>query len=462
VTVTGHAHVAAARTGAAFTDLDLPPALTRALARQDITTPTPVQECVVPDALAGRDVLGRARTGSGKTLAFGLPVLARLAGGRSRPKSPRGLVILPTRELANQVRQALEPLAQALGLRIATVYGGTPYDRQIKRLRQGVDIVVATPGRLDDLIKRGACRLDRVEIVVLDEADHLCDLGFYPAVTALVAQTPETGQRLLLSATLDGDVDRIVKRHLKSPVTHEVDPSEGAVTTMDHHVLVVTAEHKMQMMRDLLRANPRSIVFTRTRHGAQSLARRLNKAGVTAVDLHGSLSQRARERNLRSFSTGAADVVVATDVAARGIHVDGVGMVVHYDMPAESKAYLHRSGRTARAGSSGAVVTVAADGEVGQVVRLHRSAGVESRHHDARTAPQPMTPEALAQAGTPSAEVTVKGSARPGGGRRAGGGRPRRRPQGQRGTGQGGSRQGPGKGRGRGGASRARRSATTQ
>jgi superfamily II DNA/RNA helicase len=413
-----------------LTDLALPAALTRALARQGITTPTAIQSAVVPDALAGHDVLGRARTGSGKTLAFGLPVLARLANGRSRAKSPRGLVILPTRELANQVHKALEPLAQTLRLRVATVYGGTSYDRQIRRLREGVDIVVATPGRLDDLIKRGACRLDQVEIVVLDEADHLCDLGFYPAVNALVGQTPPSGQRLLLSATLDGDVDRLVKRHLKSPVTHEVDPGQGAVTTMDHHVLVVTAEGKVEATKDLLRANPRSIVFTRTRHGATALARKLNRVGVTAVDLHGSLSQNARERNLSRFRSGQANVVVATDVAARGIHVDGVGMVVHYDMPTESKAYLHRSGRTARAGSSGAVVTVADDTQVSQVLRLHRTAGVESRHHDARTAPQPMTPEALSEAGTPSAQIQPKRSAQPSRTRRSGGGRPGRgRPQ---------------------------------
>lgn len=409
-----------------FTDLALPSALTSALARQNITTPTPIQAAVVPDALAGRDVLGRARTGSGKTLAFGLPMLARLADGRSMPKSPRGLIVLPTRELANQVRQALEPLAQLLRLRLATVYGGTGYERQIRRLREGVDIVVATPGRLDDLVKRGACRLDRVEIVVLDEADHLCDLGFYPAVTALVAQTPPTGQRLLLSATLDGDVDRLVKRHLQSPVTHEVDPSQGAVTTMDHHVLVVGADTKLHATRELLRANPRSIVFTRTRHGASALARKLNQSGVTAVDLHGSLSQPARERNLKRFRTGEANVVVATDVAARGIHVDGVGMVVHYDIPAEPKAYLHRSGRTARAGSSGTVVTVTDNAQVRQVLRLHRTVGVESRHHDALTAPQPMTPEALAAAGTPAAQVGAS-KHKQGGTHRPSGVRPQRR-----------------------------------
>jgi len=396
-----------------FTDLDLPVPLVRTLARQHITSPTPVQAAVVPDALAGRDVLGRARTGSGKTLAFGLPMLARLAGARSKPKSPRGLIIVPTRELAVQVRQAMEPLATALGLRLVTVYGGAPYDRQIRGLRDGADIVVATAGRLEDLIERGACRLDRVEITVLDEADHLCDLGFFPVVTALLEQTPANGQRLLLSATLDGDVDRLVRRYLSGPVVHQIDTDRSSITTMDHHVLLVGPDNKLQATRDLLLANPRSIVFTRTRRGATQLARKLSDAGVGAVDLHGALTQRARERNLAKFRTGRANVVVATDVAARGIHVDGVALVVHYDMPNESKAYLHRSGRTARAGSSGAVVTVATNREVGQLIRLHRSAGVDARHHDARTAPQPMTAKSLAGSGVASPRASVPTSTRP-------------------------------------------------
>jgi superfamily II DNA/RNA helicase len=384
---------------ATFTDLGLTPALTRALAKTGVTVPTPVQLAVLPDALARRDVLGKAATGSGKTLAFGLPVLARLAGGRTRSRSPRAIVIVPTRELAGQVRTALEPLASAVGLRVATVYGGTPYDRQIKRLRAGVDLVIATPGRLDDLVRRGACLLDDVQVLVLDEADHLCDLGFYPVVSGLVSKTPATGQRMLLSATLDGDVDRLVRAHLKNPVLHDCALDEVA-PDLTHHVLVTGTGNKIDSAARLLRANPRSIVFTRTRRGATRLATDLAARGITTVDLHGSLSQNARERNLRKFKNGQADVVVATDVAARGIHVDGIGLVVHYDAPTESKAYVHRSGRTARAGSSGAVVTMATHPQVSEIGRLHRAAGVTARHHDVSSAPEPMTSDALAEAGT--------------------------------------------------------------
>ncbi len=405
----------------AFSAMGLPPRVVDVLAGQGITVPTPVQAAVVPDALSGRDVLGRARTGSGKTLAFGLPVLARLAGGRRRPHAPRALIVLPTRELANQVRAALEPLAHAMQLRMVTVYGGTPYDRQLKRLKQGVDLVVATPGRLDDLIKRRACRLDDVEVVVLDEADHLCDLGFYPAVDGLLKQTPAGGQRMLLSATLDGDVDRLVRAHLHDPARHDLDPDDGGPGTVDHHVLVTAPGAKAKTAATLLAANPRSIVFTRTRAGATQLARSLSAAGVPAVDLHGDLSQRLRERNLRKFSGGGADVGVATDVAARGIHVDKVSLVVHYDVPDDSKLFLHRSGRTARAGQSGAVVTMTTPHLVEQVVRLQRRAGVQARHHDERTAPRPMTVEALAESGSAAPEVSRghgKSAARPGAGPR--------------------------------------------
>ncbi len=394
----------AADTLASFLDFDLPDPLVRALERQGITVPTPVQSAVLPDALAGRDVLGRARTGSGKTLAFGLPILTRLQGGRSRPKAPRALILVPTRELASQVRLAIEPLADTLKLSMVTVYGGTPYDRQIKRLRRGVDVVVATPGRLDDLIARGACRLDEVEIAVVDEADHMCDLGFYPAVDALLAQTRSGGQRLLLSATLDGDVDRLVRTHLSNPVKHELDPADDGPATVAHHVLVTAHTAKVETATRLLEANPRSIVFTRTRDGATDLARELTAAGVGAVDMHGNLTQGARERNLRKFRSGQATVIVATDVAARGIHVDQVGMVVHYDVPTETKAYLHRSGRTARAGAFGAVVAITTPRFVDQVVRLQHAAGVEARHHDILTAPQPMTVDALAASGSEAPE----------------------------------------------------------
>lgn len=383
-----------------FSTLDLPAALVSALAKQEITTPSPVQMAVIPDALAGSNVLGRARTGSGKTLSFGIPVLVRLAGRQSRPKAPRGLILLPTRELATQVRAAMEPLAQKMGLRLTTVYGGVPINKQINALKGGVDIVIATPGRLTDLLDRRCMTLDDIEITVLDEADHLCDLGFYKPIDALLAKTPAGSQRLLLSATLDGDVNKLVRRHLPQHVLHEVDSGESTVDTMEHHVLVSPATEKSKAAFDLLRANPRSIVFARTRRGATRLARQLTQAGIEAVDMHGDLSQRHRERNLEAFSSGRASVLVATDVAARGIHVDGIGLVVHYDAPAEHKAYQHRSGRTARAGESGSVVTMTTPEALRDVITLQHKAGVTARHHDVRTAPTPMTVENLSGAGT--------------------------------------------------------------
>ena len=385
-----------------FADLSLSTGVVAALAEQGITDPTPVQDAVLPDALAGHDVLGRARTGSGKTLAFGLPVLSRLAGRRSRPCHPRALIIVPTRELANQVTRALLPLAQATGLRLTTVYGGTPYERQTRQLRQRADVVVATPGRLEDLFENGYIFFDDIEMTVLDEADHLCDLGFYPAVDKLVGLTPAGSQRLLLSATLDGDVDLLVRTHLREPRVHELDPSAGAVTTMTHHTLVVAGfRDKIEAVRRLVAANGRSIVFTRTREGAVELAEALSTAGVEAVDLHGNLSQRVRERNLERFTRGQAQAVVATDVAARGIHVDDVSLVIHFDAANDPKAYLHRSGRTARAGADGAVITLSTPKLVSQVVRLQQGAGVDVLHHDLRSAPQPMTAEALVESGHP-------------------------------------------------------------
>ena len=401
-----------------FAELGLSEKVIAALQRVEIITPTPVQAAVIPDAMSGHDVLGRAQTGSGKTLAFGLPILARLAGERSRPKHPRALIVVPTRELATQVRRSLEPLASAVQLKLVTVYGGTPYDRQIKQLRAGADIVVATPGRLQDLMDKGHCRTDDVQLTVLDEADHLCDLGFYPAVDKLLKATPPTGQRMLLSATLDGDVDRLVRAHLREPVLHELDPNKGAVTTMAHHVLVVGGfRDKVEAAVALVEANPRSIVFTRTREGATELAEAFGTHGIEAVDLHGNLSQRVRERNLHKFSSGKASVVVATDVAARGIHVDSVGLVVHFDAPADAKAYLHRSGRTARAGESGAVVSITTPRQVDELVRMMSRAGVESLHHDSRTTPRPMTAHALSTSGTPAPAANRGGSTGAGRGR---------------------------------------------
>ena len=430
-------------TGPSFAELGLHEKVVAALAKIEITHPTPVQAAVVPDAMAGHDVLGRAQTGSGKTLAFGLPILARLAGTKSRPKQPRALIIVPTRELATQVRRSLEPLAFAVHLKLATVYGGTSYDRQIKQLRGGADIVVATPGRLQDLMDRGVCRTDDVEVTVLDEADHLCDLGFYPAVDELMSQTPEGSQRLLLSATLDGDVDKLVRTHLRTPKLHELDPNAGAVTTMAHHVMMVGGfRDKVEAATALVEANPRSIIFTRTREGATELRDALGEGGIEAVDLHGNLSQRVRERNLHKFSTGKAKVVVATDVAARGIHVDNVDVVVHFDAPTDAKAYLHRSGRTARAGESGMVVTITTPRQLDEIVRMQSRAGVESRHHDIRTTPRPMNAETLAESGEAAPPVRKGGGGA--GGRRGPGGRPGGRgPAGGRG-GYRGSRDGRG------------------
>ena len=438
-----------------FSTLSLPQSIVTTLARQDIVNPSPVQMAVIPDALAGKNVLGRARTGSGKTLAFGLPVLARLAGRTSRPRAPRALILLPTRELATQVRAAMEPLAQKMGLRLTTVYGGGPINKPINTLKNGVDVVIATPGRLTDLLDRRCMTLDDIEITVLDEADHLCDLGFYKPIDAILTKTPERSQRLLLSATLDGDVNKLVKRHLPQHVLHEVDSGESTVETMEHHVLVSAATEKSKAAFDLLRANPRSIVFTRTRRGAMRLAKQLTQNGIEAVDMHGDLSQRHRERNLEAFSSGKASVIVATDVAARGIHVDGIGLVVHYDAPAEHKAYQHRSGRTARAGESGAVVTMTTPEALRDVIQLQNKAGVTARHHDARTAPSPMTVDALSGAGTeaPHASSVRQGARSSGAGNGNGGGnRGGGRPQGGfRGNGggrpQGGGNRGGGGGR---------------
>jgi superfamily II DNA/RNA helicase len=448
-----------------FASLKLPKPLVVALERQEIVTPSPVQQAVIPDALAGHNVLGRARTGSGKTLSFGIPVLVRLAGSTSRPKSPRGLILLPTRELATQVRSAMEPLARAVGLRLTTVYGGVPINKQINALKGEIDIVIATPGRLTDLIDRRCLSLRDIEITVLDEADHLCDLGFFKPIDAILAKTPAESQRLLLSATLDGDVNKLVNRHLPVHRLHEVDSADSAVDTMEHHVLVTAATEKTKTAFELLKANPRSIVFTRTRRGAMRLARQLTQNGIEAVDMHGDLSQRHRERNLAAFSSGKASVIVATDVAARGIHVDGIGLVVHYDAPAEHKAYQHRSGRTARAGESGAVVTMTTPDAVRDVMALQAKAGVEARHHDARTAPSPMTVEALSGAGTPAPHMaSVRKAARqPGAGAARSGAKSSRTQGGFRGhgagrpQGSGGNRGGGGGRRRTGGAQGARR-----
>jgi len=364
---------------ASFVELGVPPRLSAILADLGIETPTPIQSATLPDSLAGRDVLGRGRTGSGKTYAFLLPLVARLKDSNRRPapRAPRALILAPTRELVGQIEQALVPLARATGLSTRTVFGGVGQHPQVQALRKGVDIVIACPGRLEDLIKQGHCTLADVTVTVLDEADHMADLGFLPSVKRLLSQTPRTGQRLLFSATLDGAINGLVKQFLVNPMTHEADSAQSPVSTMSHHVLHVNREHRLPILVDLTSAPGRTMVFTRTKHGAKALARQLNKNGVAAVELHGNLSQNARTRNMDAFHTGRATAMVATDIAARGIHVDDVALVVHADPPVEHKAYLHRSGRTARAGNDGTVITLMTDDQVRDVRALTRAAGIK-------------------------------------------------------------------------------------
>lgn len=362
-----------------FADLGLPKTVVDTLAANGIDSPFPIQAATLPDSVAGRDVLGRGRTGSGKTYAFLLPVVTRLTANPSKRVAgrPRALILAPTRELAAQISASLAPLAAATNLRSVTIIGGVGPNPQIAALRQGVDIVIACPGRLEDHVKSRHADLSAVEITVLDEADHMADLGFLPPVKRLLDKTPRNGQRMLFSATLDGGVDVLVKRYLNNPVVHSVDSEQSPVTAMEHHVLHVDKASRLAVLADLAASPGRTIVFARTKHGAKNLARQLNSRGVPAVELHGNLSQNARTRNLAAFSDGSATVLVATDIAARGIHVDHVSLVVHADPPVEHKAYLHRSGRTARAGADGTVVTLMLDEQVSDVRQLTRKAGVK-------------------------------------------------------------------------------------
>jgi superfamily II DNA/RNA helicase len=365
-----------------FAALGTPKALADTLTAQGIETPFPIQVKTLPDTLAGRDVLGRGRTGSGKTIAFAIPLVARLAEREApyfrKPGRPMGLVLAPTRELATQINATIEPMAKAMGLNTTVIYGGISQARQEKALRAGVDIVIACPGRLEDLIRQRILTLEAVEVTVLDEADHMADLGFLPVVKKLMDMTPSQGQRLLFSATLDNGVDKIVQRYLSNPLTHSVDDPQAAVTTMEHHVLVVNDQTvKKQLIVELASGAGRRVLFMRTKHHARKLAKTLTDAGIPAVDLHGNLSQNARDRNLAEFSSGDVRVLVATDVAARGVHVDDVELVIHVDPPTEHKAYLHRSGRTARAGSDGTVVTLTLPEQQTDVKKLMKAAGVE-------------------------------------------------------------------------------------
>ncbi|MEU2078148.1 DEAD/DEAH box helicase [Streptomyces sp. NPDC013489] len=359
-----------------FADLALDRRLLTALTTQGLSVPFPIQGATLPNSLAGRDVLGRGRTGSGKTLAFGLALLARTAGQLAESRQPLALILVPTRELAQQVSDALAPYARAVKLRLATVVGGMPIGRQANALRSGVEVVVATPGRLKDLIDRGDCRLNQVSITVLDEADQMADMGFMPQVTALLNQVRPEGQRMLFSATLDRNVDLLVRRYLTDPVVHSVDPSQGAVTTMEHHVLHVHRADKQRLTTEIAARDGRVIMFLDTKHAVDRLTEDLLHCGVRAAALHGGKSQPQRTRTLDRFKAGHVTVLVATNVAARGIHVDNLDLVVNVDPPTDHKDYLHRGGRTARAGESGSVVTLITANQRRDMTRLMAAAGI--------------------------------------------------------------------------------------
>ncbi|MFE9257556.1 DEAD/DEAH box helicase [Streptomyces sp. NPDC006879] len=360
----------------AFSDLGMPGELLAALGAEGVTVPFPIQGATLPNTLAGRDVLGRGRTGSGKTLAFGLALLARTAGQRAEPHQPLALVLVPTRELAQQVTDALTPYARSVKLRLNTVVGGMSIGKQAGALRAGAEVVVATPGRLKDLIDRGDCRLNQVAITVLDEADQMADMGFMPQVTALLDQVRPEGQRMLFSATLDRNVDLLVRRYLTDPVVHSVDPSAGAVTTMEHHVLHVHSADKQRMTTQIAAREGRVMMFLDTKHAVDRLTEHLLSSGVRAAALHGGKSQPQRTRTLTQFKTGHVTVLVATNVAARGIHVDNLDLVVNIDPPTDHKDYLHRGGRTARAGESGSVVTLVTANQRRDMTRLMATAGI--------------------------------------------------------------------------------------
>lgn len=362
-----------------FADLGLPRAIVNVLGKQGITEPFPIQEAAIPDALAGKDVLGRGPTGSGKTFTFGLPMLARLAGAPSTPGHPRGLVLAPTRELASQIRERLEDPAAALGLRVLDVVGGVNINHHIRSLASPVDLLVATPGRAEDLINQKKLSFDSVAITALDEADQMADMGFLPQVRKLLDRTPKDGQRLLFSATLDGDVEKLIARYMHDPVTHSTAPVQAAVDTMDHYRLMVGGrEERNEIALQIAAREGKTIMFMRTKHGVDRQVKKLRRAGIHAQGLHGDKGQGARTRALEGFADGSTPVLVATDIAARGIDVDDVSLVVHVDPPAEHKAYLHRAGRTARAGTSGTVVTLVMDDQAKEVSQLLRKAGVDA------------------------------------------------------------------------------------
>ncbi len=359
-----------------FAQLGLPEPLVRALSKKDITEPFPIQAAAIADALAGRDVSGKAPTGSGKTLAFGLPLLARV--DKAARNKPTSLILAPTRELAEQIKKELVAPAKAMKRFVAAVYGGVGYGPQLQALRRGVDVLVATPGRLEDLIERGDVNLSKASIVVVDEADRMADMGFLPAVRRILDQTPKKRQTLLFSATLDGDIATLTKRYQENPVRHDAPGVESKALNAKHHFWLVDQHDRVRHTADVVEEAGRSIVFTRTRRGADRVARQLSKEGVAAVAMHGGLSQNQRNRALRSFSSFKSQALVATDVAARGIHIDAVESVVHFDPPADHKDYLHRSGRTARAGASGLVVSMVTGNQKRTVGRMARELNLEA------------------------------------------------------------------------------------
>ncbi len=423
-----------------FAELGLPAEIVTVLSRAGMLAPFAIQSRTLPDALAGRDILGRAQTGSGKTLGFGLPMLTRLAEtvGERAPRFPRGLVLVPTRELARQVADALAPLARAVRVRLTTVYGGAPMGRQIDAMREGVDLVIATPGRLLDLMERGAIKLDRVSIAVLDEADHMADLGFLPDVTRILDQTVPGGQRMLFSATLDRGVGTLVTRYLNDPAIHAVASAHSPVELADHKVFVLPASDKVTIAAQIAARPGRSLFFVRTKHGADRLARQLSMAGAPAAAIHGNLKQSQRQRALAGFAAGHPRVLVATDVAARGIHVDDVDLVVHFDPPNDSKDYLHRSGRTARAGARGTVLALVDPAQVRMVKMLHDEAGVTPVSH--RVASDHAEVIAIAESGEAVPPPPPPRQPRPASantGRRSGSGSGSRRPYRGRGQGSG-------------------------
>ena len=386
-----------------FAHLGLPDPLVQSLAKSKIVEPFPVQEATIPDVLAGKDVCGKAPTGSGKTLAFGLPLLATV--GKATRRRPRALILAPTRELAEQIKHELAPLARTVNRYVFAIYGGVGYGPQKGALRKGVDVLVATPGRLEDLIEQRSIDLSDVDIVVVDEADRMADMGFLPAVRRILDQTSSNRQTLLYSATLDGDVAVLIREYQSDPTHHETGTVKSETVDARHHFWLVQHHDRVQHTADLIDEMGKTIVFTRTRHGADRLARQLDKAGIDAVAMHGGRSQNQRNRALEAFSSGRAQALIATDVAARGIHVDAVASVIHFDPARDPKDYLHRSGRTARAGAAGTVVSLVTGEQRPSVQRMQRALRLDAPIEEPRMEP---LHDAGHRIGEPSSELETR------------------------------------------------------